>query len=814
MAQTLTVPEMLPAKFTPTFKRHFIFAIEGIDAFLIKTASKPEIKTEEQTIHWINSKRYVAGVTTFEAINVTLHDPIAPSGAQKLENCIFYVVTDEYNVYKCLDNNNNAVSTYKPIGTTVDPVVMPDGYMWKYLYSIPIALRNKFLTDQYMPVVNALRSQFYSGGELVNIVIQTGGSGYTFGNITVSGDGYRETDPLLIQNIQIGNGGSGYVNGAIVTIESPFPSANAFSPSTSVLLGQKIEYNNNVYQCSRTGITTTVGPTHKNGIVENGTASFLYIGTRATGTVNITGGVVSSISLNGMIYEVIMTDGGVGYTSAPTATFVGGGGSGVVGTAVMRGTSVAKVVISDSGSGYTSSPNIVFGTQWTASTALTVGKQVWYGSNLYTVLSAGTTSTTSPSHTVSSIVSAGSFSVGYRYTIVSVGTTNWQSIGAPTGASVGTSFIATGVGSGSGTATTTTALNGTTKLDYVGRPANATVALKYGSGYSSQPSIIISPVSGGSGANGYAVLGKSEAKLVPIIDAGQIVGVQIDDAGIGYTYANLSVTGDGSGCVLSADLSPGDIDTLQANTELLTIDGRIMACPVISGGFGYGSSPVVTIEGDGSGAQATATVTNGSITKINMTNYGQGYRWAKVKIEGSGYGAKARAVMAPYGGHGKDSINGMFSRTLMFYSNISKDQNQGFNVNNDFRQVGIIKNPRQFNSYTLLKSALASSCYVITGSIDTTKFIPDMTLNMGSLTGPSFRIVSVTSTGMLLQSLENAVPTVGVTFLNSNSEMVSASGVTLPTADKYSGDLMFIDNKQAFTPTVDQTVTMRTVIKF
>jgi hypothetical protein len=84
MAQTLTVPEMLPAKFTPTFKRHFVFAIEGIDAFLIKTASKPEMKTEEQTIHWINSKRYVAGVTTFEPINVTLHDPQAPSAAQQV----------------------------------------------------------------------------------------------------------------------------------------------------------------------------------------------------------------------------------------------------------------------------------------------------------------------------------------------------------------------------------------------------------------------------------------------------------------------------------------------------------------------------------------------------------------------------------------------------------------------------------------------------------------------------------------------------------------------------------------------------------
>ena len=65
-------------------KRHFVFAIEGIDAFLIKTASRPEITTEEQTINWINSTRYVAGKTTFGAMSVTLHDPIAPSGAQQV----------------------------------------------------------------------------------------------------------------------------------------------------------------------------------------------------------------------------------------------------------------------------------------------------------------------------------------------------------------------------------------------------------------------------------------------------------------------------------------------------------------------------------------------------------------------------------------------------------------------------------------------------------------------------------------------------------------------------------------------------------
>lgn len=52
-------------------------------------------------------------------------------------------------------------------------------------------------------------------------------------------------------------------------------------------------------------------------------------------------------------------------------------------------------------------------------------------------------------------VNAGSFVVGETYTIVSMGTTAWTSIGA-TYSGVGQSFVATGIGSGTGTATTTT----------------------------------------------------------------------------------------------------------------------------------------------------------------------------------------------------------------------------------------------------------------------------------------------------------------------------------------------------------------------
>jgi hypothetical protein len=62
--------------------------------------------------------------------------------------------------------------------------------------------------------------------------------------------------------------------------------------------------------------------------------------------------------------------------------------------------------------------------------------------------------------------------------------------------------------------------------------------------------------------------------------------------------------------------------------------------------------------------------------------------------------------------------------------------------------------------------------------------------------------------------LDNLPPTIGGVMVNEAANTFGVSGVTAPTADKYSGDLLFIDNKQAFTPTQDQTVTLRTVIKF
>ncbi|HVU07656.1 MAG TPA: hypothetical protein VHG89_03840, partial [Verrucomicrobiae bacterium] len=65
---------------------------------------------------------------------------------------------------------------------------------------------------------------------------------------------------------------------------------------------------------------------------------------------------------NGALSGVTITSGGSGYTSAPTVSFVGGGGSGVAATAQIdpvAGT-VTNVTIVTNGTGYTSAPTVVF----------------------------------------------------------------------------------------------------------------------------------------------------------------------------------------------------------------------------------------------------------------------------------------------------------------------------------------------------------------------------------------------------------------------------------------------------------------------
>jgi hypothetical protein len=122
MADTLSVTDMLPNKFEPKRKFRWVFAIEGIDAFLMKSASRPKITSASQEIPFINSFRYIANKQKFDAMTIVLHDPIAPSGAQQVMEWIrtHYESVSGRAGYADFYKRDCQIKMLDPIGTIVE----------------------------------------------------------------------------------------------------------------------------------------------------------------------------------------------------------------------------------------------------------------------------------------------------------------------------------------------------------------------------------------------------------------------------------------------------------------------------------------------------------------------------------------------------------------------------------------------------------------------------------------------------------------------------------------------------------------------
>ena len=122
MAETLAVTDLHPNKFEPKRKYRWIFAIEGIDSFLIKKAARPSYTIANQEIKYINSIRYVAGRQTFEEISIDLYDPIAPSGAQQVMEWIrtHYESVSGRAGYADFYKRDVQLKMLDPIGTVVE----------------------------------------------------------------------------------------------------------------------------------------------------------------------------------------------------------------------------------------------------------------------------------------------------------------------------------------------------------------------------------------------------------------------------------------------------------------------------------------------------------------------------------------------------------------------------------------------------------------------------------------------------------------------------------------------------------------------
>ena len=82
MADVLEFNQMFYTNFEPKVKNRFVFEIVGIPSYLCKAGKRPSIKFETITLDHINLKRKLKGKGEWEDIEITLYDPIVPSGAQ------------------------------------------------------------------------------------------------------------------------------------------------------------------------------------------------------------------------------------------------------------------------------------------------------------------------------------------------------------------------------------------------------------------------------------------------------------------------------------------------------------------------------------------------------------------------------------------------------------------------------------------------------------------------------------------------------------------------------------------------------------
>jgi hypothetical protein len=258
----------------------------------------------------------------------------------------FYVMTPDYNVYKCLFNNGGKTSTVMPnILITTTHFQTSDGYIWKYMYTLNAEEKLRFLTPNFMPVKtlpSSDNSQQWNvqlnaiDGAIHVINVTNGGSNYTANDVTVSitGDGQYanayatlNTTSKTVQSIVIDNLGYGYTYatislisgvglGATATAVISPPGGHGSDPVTE--LGGSYLIFNVQFRDSESGILTTHNDYRQIALIED---PYLYGTTNVCSSITVS--QLTTLALNGTSVEYIEDEWVYQGSSLAAATFKG-----------------------------------------------------------------------------------------------------------------------------------------------------------------------------------------------------------------------------------------------------------------------------------------------------------------------------------------------------------------------------------------------------------------------------------------------------------------------------------------------------------
>ena len=284
----------------------------------------------------------------------------------------------------------------------------------------------------------------------------------------------------------------------------------------------------------------------------------------------------------------------------------------------------------------------------------------------------------------------------------------------------------------------------------------------------------------------------------------------------------------------------------------------------------------VPIKGDGSGAECTITVNNDSkVESVVVSKGGSGYTYGTVDLSSGNVPTGSTSpvfnvIIPPQGGHGADIYRELGAYNVIVYSRIENDlENPDFITGNQIARVGLVENPEAYNSSSLLTSDKASAVGAIklTGiGYSSATFNADsritQTIGVGSTavgrvisydqntgvlkywqdrslagfntdgtanTNPTYgfnlnRFSSTVSTGGTttivgtIDSLNIDTTFTGIsTVINNRTYYLGQSfesGVSNPEVKKYSGNIIYVDNRPSITRSSNQKEDIKVILQF
>ena len=228
---------------TPAPTDSFAYRSHAGDTMMFgKKISSANIRRIIRRVDWTAGSRY-----EIYRDDYSVENPSPLTQANRLYDANYYVLNSDFKVYVCIDNGSTGanplgnVSQDEPTFTDLEPSKAGnsgDGYLWKYLFTVPPSDIIKFDSTEFITVPNnwsnstdaQIRSVRENGDSSVNlnqlkhIYIEKGGKGYQKGTsqeVDIIGDGTGAKaridvdDNNVITKAVVSAGGKGYTYGIV-----------------------------------------------------------------------------------------------------------------------------------------------------------------------------------------------------------------------------------------------------------------------------------------------------------------------------------------------------------------------------------------------------------------------------------------------------------------------------------------------------------------------------------------------------------------------------------------------------------------------